>query len=98
MKTKILDVKGMTCGGCVNAVTKSLKARQGVGQVAVDLAKGKVSVEFDPVRSSVEELRKAIEDAGFEVVESAAPPQSTGCCCGSPDAAATQGANCHDKP
>ena len=81
MKTEILNVKGMTCGGCVSAVTRSLKARQGVGQVAVDLARGKVGVEFDPSRNSVADLRTAIEGAGFEVVESQAPPKAGGCRC-----------------
>ena len=97
MKTETLNVKGMTCGGCVNDVTKSLKARHGVSDVAVDLAQGKVTVEFDPSRNSAGDLRTAIESAGFEVVESRAPPESGGCCCGNGRAEAIKG-ECHDKP
>lgn len=39
-----LDVSGMTCGSCVKHVTNALKALDGVGDVSVDLAAGKVKV------------------------------------------------------
>ncbi len=39
-----LNVSGMTCGSCVKHVTSALKALDGVGDVNVDLAAGKVKV------------------------------------------------------
>ena len=39
-----LNVSGMTCGSCVKHVTNALKALDGVGDVNVDLAAGKVKV------------------------------------------------------
>ena len=39
-----LDVSGMTCGSCVKHVTGALKPLDGVEDVSVDLAAGKVTV------------------------------------------------------
>lgn len=61
------DVKGMTCGHCVSAVSGELAKLPGVDDVAVDLDTGKVTVtsaqplDLDAVRASVNE-------AGYELV------------------------------
>jgi len=67
METITLDVKGMTCGGCVASVTRVLKALPGVGDVAVTLNPGAAKVTFDPARTGAPALRAAIEDAGYDV-------------------------------
>ncbi len=69
MTTEVLNVNGMTCGSCTSAVTKALKATQGVKDVVVDLAQAKVTVQLDPALASVDDLRKAVTGAGFEVAE-----------------------------
>lgn len=56
-------VDGMTCEGCVRAVTRAL---QGVAQgreVIVDRARARVEIGGADVDESL--LRAAIEDAGF---------------------------------
>jgi copper chaperone len=59
-----LKVEGMTCQGCVTAVTNAIdRAVPGV-TVEVDLEAGLVKVNA-PQREPVAD---AIEDAGFEVV------------------------------
>jgi copper chaperone len=68
METTKLDVRGMTCGGCVASVTRVLKAGPGVDDVAVTLQPGAATVTFDPGRTSIAALRTAVEDAGFDVV------------------------------
>ncbi|MGQ5524974.1 heavy-metal-associated domain-containing protein [Chitinimonas sp. PSY-7] len=60
-------IEGMTCGGCVAAVEKALKAHPGVQQVTASLADKCAKVDFDPVRTDVATLRAAIEVAGFDV-------------------------------
>lgn len=82
MRTEILNVKGMTCGGCTSAVTKALQATQGVKDVAVDLEQGKATIRFDEGAASIDDLRGAVTRAGFEVVGTPAPPKSGGGCCG----------------
>lgn len=37
-------INGMTCNGCVNTVTKSLKAHKKISKVSVSLEKGKVTI------------------------------------------------------
>ena len=67
MEQITLDVKGMSCQGCVNSVTRVLKSTPGVQDVSVTLDPGRAQVSFDPARTSVERLRSAIEDAGYAV-------------------------------
>jgi len=81
MKTEVLNVNGMTCGGCTSAVTKALKATRGVSNVAVDLEQAQVSVQFDKGAASLDDLRRAITGAGYEVAAKASP-KAAGSCCG----------------
>ena len=60
-----LNIKGMSCGHCVQHVETALKKVAGVGAVSVDLAKGKASVEYDPVKTKPEALKKAVDTAGY---------------------------------
>jgi copper chaperone len=65
----ILKVKGMSCQHCVMSVTKALSQLEGIKNVQVDLAKGEV--RFDNIKEiASNRIEKAIEDAGYEVVQS----------------------------
>ena len=52
--------------GCVGSVTRVLQAIKGVSKVEVSLTQAQARVEFDPALASREQLRSAIEDAGFD--------------------------------
>jgi len=65
MQTEHLKVTGLTCGGCVNSLTNALKAVTGVSDVKVTLATGETSVQYDEHSTSPEQLRSAIDNAGF---------------------------------
>lgn len=82
MKIETLNIGGMTCGGCVNAVTKALKSADGVKQVDVSLAEGQARVEYDENVTSPESLRTVVQRAGYEVVAASAKPAraASGCC------------------
>ena len=69
METITMNVKGMTCGGCVASVTRVLKAMPGVSDVAVSLTPGTAKVTYDPAKTAAPALRTAVEDAGYDVVE-----------------------------
>ncbi|MDQ5888834.1 MAG: hypothetical protein RL210_2162 [Pseudomonadota bacterium] len=60
-----LQVSGMSCGGCVNSVTKALQAVPGVAEVKVTLESGEVQVSGTPDAAA---CKAAIESAGFDVV------------------------------
>lgn len=62
-----LTIAGMTCGGCVNSVTRVLKDLTGVSQVEVSLLPSQAKVSFDESRASVDALSKAVQEAGFTV-------------------------------
>lgn len=65
---KTIKVKGMSCMHCVNSVVEALSALEGVGDVKVDLSSGEAQLEeIRPVDQ--EEIRKAVEQIGFEVEE-----------------------------
>lgn len=66
MSEVTIRVEGMSCGGCVRNVTGVLKALPGVLDAEVRLEPAEAQVRFDPAQVSVEALRKAIADAGFD--------------------------------
>ena len=69
MKTKVMQVKGMTCEHCVKTVKGALEPMAGVKRVDVVLEKGEVTIEFDPGVSPEAKFQPAIEEAGYEVVK-----------------------------
>ena len=61
-----IRVQGMSCGGCVRNVTGVLKALPGVIDAEVSLDSAQARVSYDPASVSVEQMREAIEEAGFD--------------------------------
>ncbi len=59
-----LNVRGMSCGHCVAAITSAVAPLPGVTDVAVDLDNGLVTVEGSADEASVV---AAIEDTGYDV-------------------------------
>lgn len=59
-------VEGMDCGGCVKSVTRMLTGVAGVSAVDVSLEQAKAAVEFDPGKTNLAELKRAVERAGFK--------------------------------
>ena len=70
MATVTLQVDGMTCQGCVASVTRVLMDIPGVANADVVLQKKAATVNFDSTKTNRNELKQAIEDAGYDVVES----------------------------
>jgi copper chaperone len=67
MQSTVLVITGMTCGGCVNSVTRVLKALPGVNDVEVTLLPSQARVSFDENQTSLNSLRLAVQEAGFTV-------------------------------
>lgn len=68
MKKRIL-INGMHCAGCVNSVEKALKSVEGVKSANVQLTTEVAEIEFLGDQFPSESVTKAIENAGYEVVE-----------------------------
>jgi len=62
-----LSVRGMSCGHCKKAVETAVGALPGVSKVEAIVEQGKVNVSYDSTKVSLDDIKKAIEDAGYEV-------------------------------
>ncbi|UOE74850.1 copper chaperone CopZ [Parageobacillus thermoglucosidasius] len=65
--TTTLQVQGMTCNHCKMAVTNALQELEGVNRVEVHLGKGTVDVDYDETKVSLDQLKEAIEEQGYDV-------------------------------
>lgn len=66
-QTLTLNIHGMTCGGCVKSVTNALNQVAGVEQATVSLEQKNAVITFDDSQTTANDLKNAIEDAGFDV-------------------------------
>jgi copper chaperone len=67
MKTEELHIKGMSCGHCVMAVRKELGKMPDVTVEEVTI--GKARVQFDETRVNPADFARAIDEAGFILVQ-----------------------------
>lgn len=85
MKTELLKVTGMACGGCTSKVTHALKAVSGVADVTVLLSAGEATVQYDERQTSPDQLKSALIGAGYGVNAANTAhshPRKGGCCGG----------------
>lgn len=61
----ILNVSGMSCGGCADTVKSALSDLIGVDQVSVDLEEDEVTVKFKDDKVSIEDMEEAIQSSGY---------------------------------
>jgi len=66
METMEIHVDGMTCDGCERSVANAIGRLEGVERVTADHVSGKVVIDGARPPSS-EQLKTAVEDAGYEV-------------------------------
>ncbi|CAA9479838.1 MAG: hypothetical protein AVDCRST_MAG25-2692 [uncultured Rubrobacteraceae bacterium] len=67
MIEKTFSVEGMSCGHCKAAVEGELGKLPGVERSNADFETGIVEVRYDEGRVGPEDLKGAIEEAGYEV-------------------------------
>jgi len=65
-KETILSVDGMSCSACVRHVEAALGKLDGVRAVEVKLDDGKVRVEHDPSRATIDDMIQALDAEGYE--------------------------------
>jgi copper chaperone len=66
-KTFIID--GMSCGGCVNSLTRVLNTVPGIEPLKIEVGKAALRLDNDKVTDDT--VKAAVERAGFEVVSEA---------------------------
>ena len=65
----VLPIQGMTCASCVNKVEKALGSVKGVVRAGVNFATERASVEYIPEEVSIRDLKKVVEEVGYQVLE-----------------------------
>lgn len=70
MKQMEVPVQGMDCAECTLHVQKAIAALPGVRAVEVFLTSEKAIVQLDPQLVDLDDIRKAVEGAGYAVPES----------------------------
>jgi copper ion binding protein len=66
-QTLDLNVEGMSCQHSVHAVQSAVAGLAGVDKVEVSLEKKRATVEFDPVVTSLQSIKTAIEVEGYSL-------------------------------
>ncbi|HOA86611.1 MAG: heavy-metal-associated domain-containing protein [Microbacteriaceae bacterium] len=61
----LLRAEGFSCPSCVGKIEKQLGRLEGVENVTVHFASGRVEVDHDATRTSVDELIAAVAKAGY---------------------------------
>ncbi len=65
MQQATLKVNGMSCQHCVHSIEKAVKEIG--GSAHVDLKNNAVTVEYDENKFSLDAVKKAIEEQGYDV-------------------------------
>lgn len=63
---KTVVIGGMSCGGCVNSLTRVLQAIPGIEPLKIEVGKAVLKVDADVVTPAV--IAAAVNRAGFTVI------------------------------
>lgn len=61
-------VEGMSCSGCERTVQRIVQNVSGVTAATADLKSATVSVEYDPSKTTLDQIRAAINSVGYKLV------------------------------
>lgn len=67
MAKAIINVEGMKCSGCVDAIRSSLSALDGVNDVKINFENKVVDVDYDEDKIGKKQLEDNIIDIGYGV-------------------------------
>ena len=67
MKEVKLNIEGMHCTGCSARLQKVLSNLDGISNAEVSFEKGMANIEFNKEIITLDEIKNAIVDSGFEV-------------------------------
>ena len=66
MKETNLKIEGMHCAGCSTRLEKVLNNLEGVEIAKVSFEAKKATIKYDETKINIENIKEAIEDAGFK--------------------------------
>jgi copper chaperone len=65
---KTFTIQGMSCGGCVNSLTRVLKSVPGIEPIKIEVGKARLRLDE---RATAQTVKDAVERAGFAVTSEA---------------------------
>ena len=65
----VINVDGMTCDGCENAIKAGVESLDGIASVESSFEEGWTKVKYDKAVTSVEDIEGKITDTGYTVKE-----------------------------
>ena len=65
-----INISGMHCNNCVASVEKGINELQGIELVVVSLNDSNVIVKYEPTKTDLTKIEKAIEKRGYSIKES----------------------------
>lgn len=69
MTDRTYTIAGMSCGGCVNSLTRVLKSVPGIEPIKIEV--GKAELRLDESRVTSQAVKDAVARAGFAVTSEA---------------------------
>ena len=65
----VFSLVNLDCSGCAVIIVKSLKKIDGIRNVGINYVTDKVFVNYDPTKVTPDQIRKAIEKAGYKAFD-----------------------------
>lgn len=82
MQKKIkLKIAGMNCATCAKVIEKSVSQLNGVNSVTVNLSNETATVEYNPAAVNIDNIEKAVKEAGYDVIHERATFKVGGMTC-----------------
>lgn len=77
MKKENLKIIGMTCAACAKASERAVKKLDGVTEAAVNYATERMDITYDESRVTLQNIKDAVEKAGYKAVEEVSDKEVT---------------------
>lgn len=69
IQTASFEIRGMTCAGCEEHVKHGINELEGIVEAAANFRNGTASVKFDGTKTTLEEIKEAIDATGYKVTK-----------------------------
>ncbi len=78
-----IQLGGMSCASCALTIENALKGLEGVSEAGVNFAASKATVEYDAGKVTLQDMEKAVKDAGYRVLKDRVTLSISGMSCAS---------------
>jgi P-type Cu+ transporter len=65
MNTANLKLRGMSCASCANSIEQAICNVPGVSESSVNFGAEQATVTYDPQKTNLEDIQRAVEEAGY---------------------------------